>query len=47
MASNPQPAIGIDLGTTYSVIARLDESGRPLTIPNSEGDLVTPSIVLG
>lgn len=46
MASNSQPAIGIDLGTTYSVIARLDESGRPLTIPNSEGDLVTPSIVL-
>jgi molecular chaperone DnaK len=40
------PAIGIDLGTTYSALARLDESGRPITIPNGEGDLLTPSVVL-
>lgn len=39
------PAIGIDLGTTYSVLARLDESGRPVTVPNAEGDLLTPSVV--
>lgn len=41
-----QPAIGIDLGTTYSVIARLNESNRPVTVANSEGDLLTPSVVL-
>jgi molecular chaperone DnaK len=40
------PAIGIDLGTTYSVIAYLDSQGRPTSIPNAEGDLLTPSVVL-
>ena len=39
------PAVGIDLGTTFSVIAHLDSTGRPWTIPNSEGDLITPSVV--
>lgn len=38
--------VGIDLGTTYSVIAHLDEKGRPTSIPNSNGDLLTPSVVL-
>lgn len=38
--------IGIDLGTTFSVIAYLDSTGRPCTIPNAEGDLITPSVVL-
>jgi molecular chaperone DnaK len=41
----PQPPIGIDLGTTYSVIAYIDESGRPNTIANETGDLLTPSAV--
>ena len=40
-----QPAIGIDLGTTYSVIAYLDASGRPVTIINDSGDFLTPSAV--
>jgi molecular chaperone DnaK len=40
------PAVGIDLGTTYSVIAYLDPQGRPTSIPNTEGDLLTPSVVL-
>jgi len=40
------PAVGIDLGTTYSAVARLDEYGRPITLTNSEGELVTPSVVL-
>ncbi len=39
------PPIGIDLGTTYSVIAHLDASGRPVTIINNQGDLLTPSAV--
>ena len=38
-------AVGIDLGTTYSVIAALDDQGRPIVIPNSEGQLSTPSVV--
>ncbi|MGE0609211.1 MAG: Hsp70 family protein [Pirellulales bacterium] len=40
------PPIGIDLGTTFSVVAYLDSTGRPCTIPNTEGDLLTPSVVL-
>lgn len=40
------PAVGIDLGTTYSVLARLDEQGRPQTVVNAEGDHLTPSAVL-
>jgi molecular chaperone DnaK len=39
-------AVGIDLGTTYSVIAHLNEGGEPVTIPNQEGELATPSVVL-
>lgn len=44
--TNKKPAVGIDLGTTYSVIAHVNDVGRPETIPNSEGDLLTPSVVL-
>jgi molecular chaperone DnaK len=46
MAERPEPIVGIDLGTTYSVVAALDPSGRPMTIPNRHGDLSTPSVVL-
>lgn len=38
--------IGIDLGTTNSLAARLDESGRPVTIVSADGELLTPSVVL-
>ncbi len=41
-----ETAVGIDLGTTFSVVARLDETGNPVTLVNSEGDRVTPSVVL-
>jgi molecular chaperone DnaK len=37
--------IGIDLGTTNSVVAFL-EGGRPVVIPNAEGGKTTPSVVL-
>ncbi len=37
--------VGIDLGTTLSVIARLDKSGSAVTIPNRRGDPLTPSVV--
>lgn len=47
MTSKPAiPAVGIDLGTTYSVVASLDDQGRPRSIVNGEGDLLTPSVVL-
>lgn len=39
------PAVGIDLGTTYSVVAHIDHSGRPVTLPNNSGDLLTPSAI--
>jgi len=39
------PAVGIDLGTTFSVVAYLDARDKPETIRNSEGDLTTPSVV--
>lgn len=37
--------IGIDLGTTFSAVARLDETGRPTIIHNSDGSNITPSVV--
>jgi molecular chaperone DnaK len=37
-------AVGIDLGTTNSVVAFL-EAGDPVVIPNSEGSRTTPSVV--
>jgi molecular chaperone DnaK len=36
--------IGIDLGTTNSVVAVM-EGGEPVVIPNSEGGRLTPSVV--
>ena len=40
-----KPVFGIDLGTTYSCIAYVDEHGRPIVAPNSENALTTPSVV--
>ena len=37
---------GIDLGTTYSCIAYIDEYGKPVVLKNSEGLNTTPSVVL-
>src|ERR1700729_344604 len=38
-------AVGIDLGTTNSVVAATIEGGHVEVIPNSEGGRVTPSVV--
>ena len=37
-------AVGIDLGTTNSVVSVL-EAGEPIVIPNAEGARTTPSVV--
>ena len=37
-------AVGIDLGTTNSVVSTL-EAGEPVVIPNAEGGRTTPSVV--
>jgi len=37
-------AIGIDLGTTNSVVAVI-EGGEPTVLPNAEGERLTPSVV--
>lgn len=46
MTCETYPAVGIDLATTYSAIAYLDGTRRPVTVVNAEGNLTTPSVVL-
>lgn len=42
---NATRVYGIDLGTTYSCIAYVDEHGKPVVIPNEDNELTTPSVV--
>ncbi len=37
--------IGIDLGTTNSVVAHRNDYGRPEDLPNREGGRLTPSVI--
>src|ERR1700722_14545449 len=46
MARGAGNLVGIDLGTTFSAIATLDDHGQPVTLPNRDGDMLTPSAVL-
>jgi molecular chaperone DnaK len=39
-------AVGIDLGTTFSVVAHIDPYGKPQIIPNAESERITPSVIL-
>lgn len=39
-------AVGIDLGTTYSALAYVDSQQMPRVVPDSSGQVVTPSVVL-
>ncbi len=38
-------AVGIDLGTTYSAVACVDEYGKAVVLKNSDGQNTTPSVV--
>ncbi|HYV38624.1 MAG TPA: Hsp70 family protein [Gemmataceae bacterium] len=38
--------VGIDLGTTFSAIATMDDHGHAVTLPNRDGEMLTPSAVL-
>jgi len=37
--------IGIDLGTTYSCVAYIDEFGKPVVVKNLDNESTTPSVV--
>ena len=38
--------VGIDLGTTYSAIAMINDYAKPELISNREGERITPSVIL-
>jgi molecular chaperone DnaK len=38
--------VGIDLGTTFSAIATVNEHGRPEIIATRDGEDITPSVVM-
>lgn len=38
-------AVGIDLGTTYTAVAIVDEYGKPMILKNADGQVTTPSVV--
>ncbi len=45
MNENVKKIFGIDLGTTYSSIAYVDEFGKTVVISNAENQTTTPSVV--
>ena len=45
MHSDNHTIYGIDLGTTNSAIAYINDDGKPEIIPNSDGERITPSVV--
>lgn len=45
MNVNKKIVLGIDLGTTYSCVAYINDAGKPEVIPNSVNERTTPSVV--
>jgi molecular chaperone DnaK len=46
MEFKPGHTVGIDLGTTFSTLAMLDDEGVPQPIANEDDDVETPSLIL-
>ena len=46
MEFKPGHTVGIDLGTTFSTLAMLDEHGDPVPVANDDDDVETPSLIL-
>jgi len=46
MEFKPGLTVGIDLGTTFSTLAHIDDEGNPVAIPNEDDDVETPSLIL-
>lgn len=46
MHFEPGQTVGIDLGTTFSTLAVLDQNGTPTPLPNEDDDVETASMVL-
>jgi molecular chaperone DnaK len=46
LSMSNRKAVGIDLGTTFSVVAHIDAYGKPQIIPNAESERITPSVIL-
>ena len=46
MEFQPGLTVGIDLGTTFSAIAHLDEEGNPVALLNEDEEVETPSLIL-
>ncbi len=45
MSQNGRHIVGIDLGTTNSVVATVDDDGTVVVLPNASGGEITPSVV--
>ncbi|HHO51576.1 MAG TPA: Hsp70 family protein [Deltaproteobacteria bacterium] len=45
MSDDSQIVLGIDLGTTFSAMALVNNHGKPEIVPNGEGFATTPSVV--
>ncbi len=42
----PGRSVGIDLGTTFSALAYVNEEGEPITVLNADDEDETPSLIL-
>ncbi|MBI2823899.1 MAG: Hsp70 family protein [Planctomycetia bacterium] len=46
MEFKPGLTVGIDLGTTFSALAYLDDQGNPVAVLNEDEEIETPSLIL-
>jgi molecular chaperone DnaK len=46
MQFSPGNTVGIDLGTTFSTLAQVNDEGAPIPIPNEDDEVETASLIL-